>query len=205
MTALRTILLSVALVLAGGGGLAVATDRFQAFTTETARRLAVRRHPVAVPAVPLESQTGARFTPADLQGRWVLVDFIYTRCLTFCTVLGNDFAQLERRLAEPIAQGRVRLLSISFDPAHDDPARLSGYLARFGDRGPGWEAARPLTPQGLDQLTAAFGITVLADGAGGYTHNAAIHLVDPAGRLVAILDMDQVEQVTAAVLGRLAS
>ena len=47
MTALRTWGLSIALLLAGGGGLAVATDGFQAFTTETARRVAV--HVGAIP------------------------------------------------------------------------------------------------------------------------------------------------------------
>ena len=128
---LRTCLASAALLLAGGVALAAATDGFQAFTTETARRVAVRRQPADLPAVTLENQSGARFTFADLRGKWLLVDFIYTRCPTFCTVLGGDFAQLERQLAGPIAQGKVQFLSISFDPAHDAPADLAAYLARF--------------------------------------------------------------------------
>ena len=124
MSALRTAVLSVALLVAGGEGIAIATDGFRAFTTETARRLAVRRRPVGLPAVPLENQSGVAFTVDDLRGRWVLVDFIYTRCLTMCAVLGGDFSQLERQLAEPIARGRLQLLSVSFDPAHDAPASV---------------------------------------------------------------------------------
>lgn len=204
-TALRTVLLTVGLLLAGVTGLGVATDGFRAFTTETARRAAVHRHPVAVPAVPLVNQDGVQFNLTDLRGRWVLVDFVYTRCMTICTVLGADFAQLERELAEPIAEGRVQLLSISFDMARDTPADLSSYLARFRASGPGWQAARPLTDHGLERLESTFGITVIPDQMGGYTHNAAIHLVDPSGHLVDIFDLGQREQVRAVLRRELAS
>ncbi|HET6577262.1 MAG TPA: SCO family protein [Gemmatimonadales bacterium] len=200
MTVLRTGLASAALLLAGGGALAAATDGFRAFTTETARRVAVRRQPVDLPAVVLQDQSGARFTLADLRGKWLLVDFIYTRCPTVCTVLGGDFARLERQLAGPIAQGRVRLLSISFDPTHDPPVRLAAYLDRFGGRSPAWQAARPLTAEALRRLTAAFGVTVIPDGLGGFTHNAAIHLVDPEGRLADIFDLGDPVRISEAVL-----
>ena len=203
---LRTSLASGALLLAGGVALAAATDGFQAFTTETARRVAVRRQPADLPAVALENQSGARFTLADLRGKWLLVDFVYTRCPTFCTVLGGDFAQLERQLAGPIARGRVQLLSISFDPTQDPPAELAAYLSRFrGQDMGGWQAARPLTADGLQSLTAAFGVTIIQDRLGGYTHNAAIHLVDPEGRLVDIFDLGDLDQLRGAIerkLGR---
>jgi protein SCO1 len=200
---LRTSLTSAALLLAGGVALAAATDGFQAFTTETARRVAVRRQPAELPAVTLENQSGARFTLADLRPKWLLVDFIYTRCPAFCTVLGGDFAQLERQLAGPIAQGRVQLLSISFDPTQDPPAQLAAYLRRFRGQDMGWQAARPLTADGLQSLTAAFGVTVIQDRLGGYTHNAAIHLVDPEGRLVDIFDLGDLDQIRGTILRKL--
>ena len=204
MTAvLRTSLAGAALLLAGGVVLAATTNGFQAFTTETARRVAVRSRPAELPAVALESQSGARFMLADLRGKWLLVDFIYTRCPTFCAVLGGDFAQLERQLAGPIAQGRVQLLSISFDPTRDPPAQLAAYLGRFRSRDQGWQAARPLTADGLQSLTAGFGITVIPDRLGGYTHNAAIHLVDREGRLVDIFDLGDVDRIRETVLRNL--
>jgi protein SCO1/2 len=199
----RTSLASVALLVAGGVALAAATNGFQAFTTETARRVAVRSRPTELPAVALESQSGARFTLADLRGTWLLVDFIYTRCPTFCTALGGDFGRLERQLADPIARGRVQLLSISFDPTWDKTAQLAAYLGRFQSRDGGWQAARPLTADGLRQITAAFGITVIPDQVGGYTHNAAIHLVDPEGRLVDIFDLGDVDRIRETVLRNL--
>ncbi len=204
MAILRTLLVSLALLLAGGAALSAATDRFQAFTTETARRLAVRRHPIQIPSVALQLQSGSRISLADLRGKWLLVDFIYTRCPSYCVALGGEFAQLQDTLERPLTQGKVQLLSISFDPAHDTPAQLKAYMQRSRDRGQGWIAARPIEPQGLVQLKQAFGITVIADPAsGGYTHNAAIHLVDPSGRLVQIFDEDAAQLAGKTVLQRL--
>ena len=202
---LRTLLASLALLIAGGAALGAATDGFRAFTTETARRIAVRDHPVAVPAVALQSQSGAQLRFADFRGQWLLVDFIYTRCPTVCLALGGDFAQLQRLLAGPIGAGQVRLLSISFDPVHDTPEQLEAYQQRFGDRGSGWLAARPLTADGLVQLKRAFGITVIPDQYGGYTHNTAIHVVDPRGRLVEILDSGDAQRVAQDLRHRLGS
>ncbi|KZC34701.1 MULTISPECIES: SCO family protein [Rhodanobacter] len=188
MPMLRTLLASALLLVLGGAVLTVATDGFHAFTSETARRLAVRHDPPPVPAVTLETQSGAHVKLAELRGRWVLVDFIYTRCLTWCLALGGEFAQLQDQLATPLADGRLVLLSISFDPAHDTPAELAAYRQRFRGRDHGWLIARPTSKNDLRQLLRTFGVTVVPDGMGGYVHNAAIQVVDPQGRLVRILD-----------------
>jgi protein SCO1 len=200
---LQTLLASLALLLAGGGALGAATYGFQAFTTESARRVSVRRNPVDVPRVALQTQSGASIDFSSLGGKWLLVDFIYTRCPSYCQASGSESAQLQDRLAEPIAQGRVELLSISIDPDRDTPPRLAAYLERSRDRGRGWLAARPLGRDGLQRLERAFGITVVADGFGGYTHNAAFHLVDPRGRLVEIFDVGNPQAVRQAVMQRL--
>lgn len=195
MSVRRTLLASGILLVAGGLVLAAVTDRFQAFTTETARRVEVHAHPPAVPAVALETQSGERINLAALRGKWLLVDFIYTRCLTYCSVLGGEFAQLQDQLATPLALSQVQLLSISFDPTHDTPSQLGDYLERFRSRGPGWLATRPLDARGLQELKRVFGITVVPDGLGGYVHNAAIQVVDPDGRLVDILDIGDPQRV----------
>ena len=148
----------------------------------------MHERPVMVPLVALETQAGDRINLAALRGKWLLVDFIYTRCQTLCLALGSDFARLEDELARPIASGRVRLLSISFDPSNDSPRELVAYLERFHRRGPGWLAARPTNEAGLVELKRRFGVTVVPDGFGGSTHNAGIHLVNPQGRIVEILD-----------------
>lgn len=203
MRLLRTLFVSAALVLVGGVVLYATTDRLRAFTTEAARRIAVRQHPVDIPLVTLETQSGARIDVAGLRGKWLLVDFIYTRCPAYCAALGSEFAQLQDRLAGPLAKGAVELVSISFDPAHDTPPELTAYLQRARSRGAGWLAARPVGRDGLDQLKTSFGITVIPDRMGGYVHNAAIHVVDPQGRLIEIVDAGQSDLAARAVLEKL--
>ncbi|MBV6418049.1 MAG: hypothetical protein CMLOHMNK_02829 [Steroidobacteraceae bacterium] len=191
MPVLRALLASLLILAAGIAVLARATDGFRAFTSETARRIDVRKHPRALPDVVLQTAEGRRVGLGSLRGRWVLIDFIYTRCTTYCSVQGGVFARLQAELAAPIAAGDVALLSISFDPEHDDPAHLADYLRRFGDRGAGWTAARPASTAGLESLLRTFGVTAVPDGLGGFAHNAAIAVVDPRGRLVDIVDWSE--------------
>lgn len=203
MRVLRTLLASLLIVAAGIATLAAVTHGFRAFTVEGARRIAVSEHPRALPAASLQTAGGDTIELASLHGRWLLVDFIYTRCLTYCSVQGNEFARLETRLSGPIADGRVALLSISFDPSHDDPAQLADYQRRSRNQGPGWIAARPTNPGELDALMRSFGVIAIPDGLDGYVHNAAINVVDPAGRLVAILDWNDAAAAERYVRARL--
>jgi protein SCO1/2 len=203
VSVLRTLLVSLVLVAAGIGVLAEVTDGFRAYTTETARRIRVREHPRAVPPLPLQTASGARTDFGALRGRWLLVDFIYTRCTTYCSVQGSEFARLQDELAGPIAAGKVTLLSVSFDPGRDDPAALARYQRLHGARGNGWIAARPVDAADLTELMDVFGVVAVPDGLGGFVHNAAIAVVDPWGRLVGIMDWDDSRGAVRYVTRRL--
>ena len=203
MAVLRTLLVSLALLAAGLGVLAAATHGFRAYTTETVRRLDVREHPRPVPSLPLQTADGGHTSFVQLRGRWLLVDFIYTRCLTYCSVQGSEFVRLQRQLADPIASGNLALLSISFDPAHDDPVALAAYQRQHGDLGAGWIAARTVNQADLKTLMRLFGVVAVPDGLGGFVHNAAIAVVDPQGRLVAILDWNDFRAAAGYVTERL--
>ena len=203
MAVLRTLLVSLVLLAAGLGVLATATHGFRAYTSESVRRIGVSEHPRQIPPLPLQTADGGRTSFTELRGRWLLVDFIYTRCLTYCSIQGSEFARLQRQLSAPIAAGKVALLSVSFDPAHDDPAALAGYQRQHGDLGAGWLAARPLDQADLAKLMRVFGVVAVPDGMDGFVHNAAIAVVDPEGRLVAILDWNNFSAAARYVSQRL--
>lgn len=205
MSTRRTLLASLPILLAGVAALAAATNGFRAFTSETARHLSIVAQARPLPSVALQTAEGQTVSLAQLRGRWLLVDFIYTRCEIYCSVQGNEFARLQQRLAGPISAGQVTLLSISFDPGHDGPRQLQAYQRRSGDRGTGWVAARPLQAADLALLLRTFGVVVVPDRLGGYVHNAAIAIVDPRGRLVRIVDWDAHEEAEAWVRQRIAS
>lgn len=203
VTVLRTLLASLLILVAGVATLAASTDGFRAYITETALRIGVHEHPPAVPPFVLQTTDGAHTSFAALRGRWLLVEFIYTRCTTYCSVQGGQFADLQHGvLAGPIAAGRVGLLSVSFDP-RDKPAQLADYQRRFGDRSTGWIAARPVDKADRVALMHVFGVTAVPDGLGGYVHNSAINVVNPEGRLVAILDWDDPHAAARYVMQRL--
>ena len=204
MAVLRTLLVSLVLLAVGIGALAGATDGFRAYTSETARRIRVAEHPPDIPPLRLQTADDHQISFGALRGRWLLVDFIYTRCLTFCSVQGSEFARLQRQLAEPIAAQKISLLSISFDLVHDDPAALAEYQRARGAQGAGWIAARPVDNQDLATLMRVFGVVAIPDGMDGFVHNAAIAVIDPESRLVAILDWDDMQGAANYVTQRLA-
>lgn len=186
----RSIAATALVILAGAGVMWWGTDGFSAFTAETARRIAILRSPRALPVTVLEDQDGRAFSLKDYRGHLVAVEFIYTRCTTLCRSMGMAFKQIRERVP-PQALGRdFALLSISFDPVRDDPASLKGYGQTYGADGVNWRIARVRNAADLKPLLEGFGIVVIADGMGGFEHNAAIHLIGRDGRLKQISDID---------------
>ncbi len=196
---MRAVFASLTVLLAGVSVLWQATDGLGALTTESARRLAAVRAPIAIPAVMLEDMAGTiRPLRSEVTKRITVVEFIYTSCPTICRAAGDALAQLRDRMITKGMASDVRILSVSFDPAIDGPAELAAYGDIHGADGTIWTVARPRVDD-LDQLLKTFGVQVIADDYGGFEHNAAIHVVDPLGRLVSIVDIDDIDGAIAAV------
>jgi protein SCO1/2 len=141
----------------------------------------------AIPDAALVDQADRRRSLSDWRGYWVLVTFVYTRCPlpTFCPLMDQNFSTLQRAIAEQATlRARVRLVSISFDPAHDTPAVLSAHARRLKADPALWTflTGDEVT---VDRVAARFGVGVLraAEPGGEITHNLRTSLVDPEGRL----------------------
>lgn len=175
--------------IAVGAGI---TNGFESFTLESARRMEALRATRTVGHLRFEMLDHGQTSLGEFAGRWVLVDFIYTRCETLCVSLGSVYARLQQRFSKEIATGKVQLLSVSLDPEHDGASELAAYQARHVKSTSGWtmgRASRKETAAWLER----FGVVAIPDGLGGFAHNAAIHVVGPDGRLRAILDWDDPE------------
>ncbi len=191
----------LALVLAGGmAALSWATDGFRVVTSDGARQLAVERRPLPLPDIRLIDQDGHPFSFADYRGKTLLVDLIYTRCPTICGVLGENFRQVLEHSGANKAGRNFDLLSISFDPAHDDLQALKLYGERYGAVAPRWRIAVPSDRRGLDTLLRSFGAVVIPDGNGGFVHSSDVYLVDSAGRLARIFDADAPWSLSGAAI-----
>lgn len=195
-----------------------ATDGMAVLTTDAARARRVLRAPVAVPSVSVRSSSSSgtehevlrdltrestawtSSNPGSVRPRAVIVDFVYTRCITVCGALGGVFQVLQRNIEERGLQDKVRLLTVSFDVAHDDPRSLALYARVHRANSEIWSLVTPVDTSALAQLLRTFGVQVIPDGAGGWVHNAALHVVDPHGRLVRIVDMADGEAALRAAL-----
>src|SRR5437762_2786555 len=69
-------------------------------------------------------------TPDLAGGIWV-ADFIFTRCGGMCPALTTTLAAFLRRLP-PSSAERLRAVTFTVDPEHDDPATLRRYAEGFG-------------------------------------------------------------------------
>jgi len=128
------------------------------------------------------------------------VDFVYTRCQTVCLALGTVFQQLQQQIQARGLTGRVGLLSISFDPAHDTADSLSAYRDRMRMDPRVWRLVTLSSAPDRRELLDAFGIMVIPAPLGEFEHNAALHLVTNAGLLFRILDYDDVDLALATAL-----
>jgi protein SCO1/2 len=193
----RTTLLCAGLALAGYASAAWLTHDFQVWTAEGARRLEVALRPVATPAVDVDGPgIASQPLPRLLgDGRTVtIVDFIYTRCQTVCLSLGGVMQQMQAALRQDEAAGRaapVKLMSISFDGSHDEPAVLQRYAARMNADPSLWRFVRMPDPREAQRVLDAFEVVVVPDGRGDYEHNAALLVVDAQGRLVRVFDYSE--------------
>lgn len=83
-----------------------------------------------VPNFTLTNQDGKRFSIKDYRGKALAITFIYTRCPLpeYCIVMSRNFSDLANQLnGDAELKEKIRLLSISFDPQTDTPAKLKEY------------------------------------------------------------------------------
>jgi protein SCO1 len=190
---------TLAAALAGAALLLFATNGLRTFTTEGARRLDIARHPRPLPLARLQDAAGREWSSSELRGRPALVDFVYTQCGTLCPRLSSRFVELQQRIRASALREQVHLLTVSFDPERDTPERLDAYARHLAAEPPLWRFARVRDPRELRGWLSVFGIVVIPDERGGFEHNAAIHLVDAHGRLIAVFDLEEVDAALRAL------
>lgn len=143
----------------------------------------------AVPDAAFIDQDDKRRSFAEWQGSYTLVTFIYTRCPLpdYCPLMDQNFATIQEAASEdPALEGRVRLVSITFDPEHDTPEVLAAH-ARKRRADPAVWTFLTGDRATIDKFAGRFGIGVLReDGSTEIQHNLRTTLVGPDGRILKI-------------------
>lgn len=144
------------------------------------------------PAYPfsLTDQDGRLVALNSLQGRVVVLSFLYTNCKTVCPLLARQLTQLQHDLG-PLMGRDILFLSVTIDPKRDTPEVLKRYGETLGIDFRSW---RLLTgpEERIQEVLRAYRIHVEVEKephgpqqGEGYElgHGAPIYLIDQWGRV----------------------
>jgi cytochrome oxidase Cu insertion factor (SCO1/SenC/PrrC family) len=136
--------------------------------------------------------------------RITVLSFIYTRCAAAnaCPHATGVLMDLHELSADDSALAKnLRLVSMSFDPAHDTPERMSAYSALASERPTAapWHFVTARSQTELQPILAAYGQAVnakanAADPTGPLNHTLRVYLIDRAGRIRNIYSSGTLDQ-----------
>lgn len=148
-----------------------------------------------IPDAAFIDQENRRRALAEWQGSLTVLTFIYTQCPlpTYCPLMDQNFATIQRSVTEdPALRGRVRLVSVSFDPAFDTPAVLRAHAARRRADPDIWTflTGDRVT---IERFAARFGVSLMRTPPTSkeITHNLRTALIGRDGRILKLYNGNQ--------------
>ena len=137
-----------------------------------------------VPDFRLTDQTGQRVSLSRFAGKVVAVTFIYTSCPLpdYCFRLSTNFGRIQKRFAARMGKELI-LLSISFDPVHDQPEVLAKYASSWKANPNSWHFLTG-TPDEVKAVCRRFGLNFWPDE-GFLAHSLHTLVIDREGKLAA--------------------
>lgn len=137
----------------------------------------------------LTDRTGRTVTRADLAGKFLVVNFVFTGCSITCLDVSQRMAEIQTLTAR---QPDVKLVSLTVDPRSDTPAVLAEFGNRFGADTNRWLLLTGDKPVLYELIEKSFIPRDPNDPynfmPGGFTHTERIAVVDNHGRLRAFFD-----------------
>jgi protein SCO1/2 len=142
------------------------------------------------PDFALTTQDGGTLKLSDLKGRVCLVSFVFTTCNGSCPATTHRMGQVQAALKESglAKDDRVRLLSITLDPARDTPEVLRKYMELYDADPAGWTF---LTggKERVSKAIADWGMWAKPAANGQLDHPSRVFLVDKKGRVREIYNL----------------
>jgi protein SCO1/2 len=142
-----------------------------------------------VPDTKLVDENNAPRPLTSLKGHRVALTFMYTNCPQpdFCPLMDRNFVAVQNEIRQTPALADVRLVSVSFDPAHDTPAVLKTHAKGLQADPAIWHFVTTSTDDSKG-FAAKFGVIAEPgnESPAILTHNLSTAVIDPDGRLVTI-------------------
>ena len=164
---------------------------------------AMARQDDPAPDFSLVDQSGSLLSLADLRGRTLVIDFVYTQCGGPCPILTGLHAELQRSL-DPALRERVRFVSISLDPESDTPEALAKYGRERGADLAGWSFLTGPKAD-VEDVVRRYGVGTLRAADGSIDHLVVTFLVDAQGKIARRwLGLDHTQDEMRAEIARVA-
>jgi protein SCO1 len=127
---------------------------------------------------------------SQFKGKVVALSFMYTRCAlpNYCFRMSNNLGQLQRRFRDRLGRDLI-LLTVSFDPVHDQPDDLAKYAKLWAADPKVWHFLTGSEAE-VRRLCELFGLETFTDE-GLLSHSLRTVIVDRKGRLAANLEGNQ--------------
>jgi len=153
----------------------------------------------AVPDFALTDQNKRNVRLSDFAGKVVALNFVYTRCALpdYCYRLSNNFGALQKRFKDRLGRDLI-LLTVTFDPVHDQPDVLSEYAHTWKADGVNWRFLTGSAPA-VQQVCDMFGVSYVPDE-GLFVHSLHTAVIDRDRKLITNLEGNE---FTAQQLGDL--
>ena len=131
---------------------------------------------------------GRSFGSENLRGHWSLMFFGYTNCPDYCPTTLTTLAALEKQLRAAKTVAPPQVVFVSVDARRDTPAQLNQFVPAFD---PDFVGLTATSQPALEALAKKWGVAVniqyAADGNYIVDHSAVMFVIDPGGKLAAIL------------------
>jgi protein SCO1 len=136
-------------------------------------------HNYCLPPVKFVDQHGNAVDFGSLKGKWLLVDFIYTRCPGPCELMTSKLVRVANHLNANLGNN-VEIVSITLDPDHDRPKQLLDWARAQGAQRKGWMFLTGSLPD-VEKVMAAFNVKRQVGADGMIDHVIEFFLVAPDG------------------------
>jgi protein SCO1/2 len=149
----------------------------------------------------LETPAGNTVTQVSFPGKWLLVYFGYTQCPDACPTALNAIAGAIRDLG-PLAD-QLQPLFITLDPQRDTPHVMADFVKSFDSGMIGLRGSDAETAAAANAFQVYYAVRDLDHSKYAIDYSSFIYVVDPAGRVVALLTGNLSAQAMAEALFRL--
>lgn len=129
----------------------------------------------------LRDTAGRPVRLAELRGKPLVVNFIYTGCFQVCPASTQFLAKAVAQAERTLGPGTFRVATIGFNLPFDTPGAMKEFARKHAVESPHWLFLSPET-ETLPALVAEFGFRYASTSA-GFDHLLQASIVDAEGRI----------------------